>query len=98
MGGFLKQGPKTMVCIIAHPNKPKSGIIRKDVWDGAWHVWIKAGAQKNQANQEIEKLCSSLFGAGTRIVHGKTSSRKTLEVSLEMNVVEKKLEEALIVK
>ena len=97
MGGFLKQEPKTMVRIIARPNKPKSGIVRKDSWDDAWHVWVTANAQKNQANQEIEKMCSKLFGARARIVCGKTSSKKTLEVLLEQTVVEKKLKEALIV-
>lgn len=96
-GGFLRQEPKTIVRVIAHPNRSKSGVVRKDDWSNAWHFWVKSKAQKNEANSEIEKLCSRIFGTDARIVSGKTSSRKVLEVFLEQAIVEKKLEEALIV-
>ena len=79
--------------ILVHARKPLFGFVKKNDWTDAWYVHVKAAPQHNQANAEIEKECTRLFGVHVTIVKGHSSSRKVLDIPLPRVNVERMLEQ-----
>ncbi len=53
-----------------------------------WHVHVVSRPQQNQANAELEKECSRLFGVPVKISKGHSSSKKVLDIPLPRERIE----------
>lgn len=59
----------------------KGNYIKSE--DNIVHIGVKSIPLKNQANIEIIKILSDLFGvksSNVKIIHGKTNNLKTIEI------------------
>ena len=84
---------QTLLGIVVHPRKPFFGFVKKDAWSGAWHLDVMASPQHYQANAEIEKECSRLFGVQVKIIRGHSSSKKVLGIPLAREICESIIEQ-----
>ncbi len=87
---------KTLLGIWVHTRKPFFGFVKKDDWTGTWHVHVTVAPHRHQANMEIQKECTRLFGASVKIVKGHSSSKKVLDIPLAREKVEQILEQSRI--
>jgi len=51
-----------------------------DLGDGKYKVYLKKSPEANKANEELERFLSKEFGAATKILRGRRSRTKLLEV------------------
>lgn len=79
---------RTRLHIVVHTQKNQFGFVKKDEWSDAWHVHVISIPQRNQANAEIEKECTRLFGVNVKIMKGHSSSRKILDIPLSAESIE----------
>jgi uncharacterized protein (TIGR00251 family) len=61
---------------------PKSGRFSISFKDGKAKVFLKSAAEGNKANLELVKELSKLLGTSLRIVSGRMSRRKRIEVGI----------------
>lgn len=69
------------VSVMVHPRSSRRRVERHD--DGL-HVWLTAAPVDGMANEELLKLVSDYFGmprSAVRLVSGRTSRRKVVELS-----------------
>ncbi len=62
--------------IIVVPNSKKEQILEGDLLK----VKVKAKAENNKANIEVEKIMSKYFGSEVKIVKGFKSRKKIIEI------------------
>ncbi|MFH0970903.1 MAG: DUF167 domain-containing protein [Candidatus Diapherotrites archaeon] len=72
----------TRLGIVVHSRKTLFGFSREDAGLGVWHVHIRSAPLRNEANREIERECSLVFGTPVRIIRGARSVRKTILIGL----------------
>jgi len=64
--------------IKVHPNSGKQEIVR--VGENNYEVYLKSAPEGNKANIEMIKLLSKYFNSKLRILRGRTSRKKVVEV------------------
>jgi len=69
---------KTKICVTT--NSKKFAIRGFDEWRNAWLVSVKEKAEKGRANKELISELSRLFGKEVRIISGKHSREKVIEI------------------
>ena len=62
------------------PNSKKQ-MIQTDIDGKIQKVFLKKPAKNNKANNELEKLLSKHFKTKVKIIKGRTSKNKTIEIS-----------------
>lgn len=60
------------------PNSGREEIVH--VSDGEYKIYLKKPAENNKANIELVKILTKHFGEDVKILKGKTSRRKVVEV------------------
>jgi len=70
---------KLPITIIVKANAKQTKILNYDSSRKAYRFEVKAPAEKNKANIEIEKYFSKLFKKQVKIASGKTSKIKILK-------------------
>jgi len=65
------------VKIRVRPNSGKSDVLEKD---GFLDVFVRKNAEGGRANEEVRKLLKKRFGKDVKIVSGRRSRRKLIEV------------------
>ncbi len=60
------------------PNSGKQKIIK--ISDDEYKVYLKKPARRNKANEELLKLLSKHFAKSVKLIKGKTSKNKLVEV------------------
>ncbi|MCD6247552.1 MAG: YggU family protein [Candidatus Diapherotrites archaeon] len=66
------------ICVTT--NSKKFAIRGFDEWRNAWLVSVKEKAEKGKANKELISELSRLFGKEVRIISGKHSREKVIEI------------------
>ena len=69
---------KIKICVTT--NSKKFAIRGFDEWRNAWLVSVKEKAEKGRANKELISELSRLFGKDMKIVSGKRSKEKIVEI------------------
>jgi len=60
------------------PNSGREEIIK--IAEDKYKIFLKKPAEKNKANLELLKILKKHFGAGVKLISGKTSKKKIIEV------------------
>ena len=60
------------------PNSGREEI--QEISDGKYKVFLKKPAEKNKANVELLKILKKHFGVEVKLINGKTSKNKLIEV------------------
>ena len=63
------------------PNSKKFAIKGFDEWRSAWLVSVKEKAEKGKANKELISELSRLFSKEVRVIAGKHSREKVIEIA-----------------
>ena len=64
--------------IKAHPNSGRQEIVK--VNEENYEVYLKSAPEDNKANIEMIKLLYKYFNSEVKIISGKTSRRKVIEI------------------
>lgn len=63
------------------PRSDRSGPKGVDEWRKRVSISVKAPPLDGRANREVEEFFHEMTGCGCRVVRGKTSRQKTVEIS-----------------
>jgi len=74
----LKQ--KSVVNLLVKPNSSKTRITGYDPENDIIKIDVKAPPEGNRANDEIIRFLGKITGKDAKILHGKTSKRKTVRL------------------
>ena len=69
---------KKIIEIHVKPGKKKFEVLGFNAWTGCLEIKTKEKAEKNKANQELEKSLTKLFKTKTKIIQGKKSKTKKI--------------------
>ena len=64
--------------IKVHPTSGKREIMKKS--DDEFEVYLKSAPENNKANIELVKMVNKYFGREIKIVAGKNSKKKIVEI------------------
>lgn len=67
------------IFVRAKPNSGRQEVEK--ITEEEYKVFLKKSAQDGKANEELLKVLKKYFGRGVRIVSGKTSRKKIVELS-----------------
>ena len=70
-----------MRCQIKVQPNSKSQIIQTDIDGKIQKIYLKSPAKDNKANNELIKLLSKHFKSKVKIIKGRTSKNKTIEIT-----------------
>ncbi len=65
-----------IIKVRVHPNSKKREIVKGNVWN----IYLKSRPENGKANNELIKLIRKELGKNVKIVHGKKSKDKILEI------------------
>ena len=77
--------------IRVHPNSIKFKVLEKE---GILHVYLESEPEKNQANIELIKKLTKLFGIPVSLISGLKSRDKVIEINIteeQFNQVKQKI-------
>jgi uncharacterized protein (TIGR00251 family) len=66
--------------LVVSPSSPRSEVQGLDQWRRRLLVKVRAPPEKGEANEEVERLVSELFGARAEVIRGHTSRMKTVAI------------------
>lgn len=72
-----------MNCVLkikAVPNSQKFQVCEFNSWDESLRIKLQSQAIKGKANEELIERLSEMLGSEVRIVQGKTSRNKLMEI------------------
>lgn len=81
----------SLLRICVHPEKNGFGFVREDEWTHEMHVHVRSKPENNQANAEIVRECTKLFGAEVKVLRGEKTPHKVLEVFLAKEELQNRL-------
>lgn len=87
----------TRIAVRVHPKARRERVGRR-MADGTWRLEVHAAPEGGEANAAVEELVARVLGlkrGGVRVVSGRTSRKKLIEIDgLAESEVESRLERA----